>query len=72
MRIVFHLGAHCTDDERLIRCLLKNRGLLAAQGIIVPGPAHYRSLIRTLVRRDVLGRYSGSYGGAFWARYRLA
>ena len=46
MRIVFHLGAHCTDDERLVRCLLKNRGLLAAQGIIVPGPAHYRNLIR--------------------------
>ena len=26
-----------------------------------------RNLIRTLVRRDVLGRYSGSFGGAFWA-----
>ena len=26
-----------------------------------------RSLIRTMVRRDVLGRYSGSFGGAFWA-----
>ncbi|HWE50224.1 MAG TPA: ABC transporter permease [Bryobacteraceae bacterium] len=27
----------------------------------------HRSLVRTLVRRDVLGRYSGSFGGAFWA-----
>jgi lipopolysaccharide transport system permease protein len=27
----------------------------------------HRSLIRTLVRRDVLSRYSGSFGGAFWA-----
>jgi homopolymeric O-antigen transport system permease protein len=26
-----------------------------------------RSLIRTMVRRDVLSRYSGSFGGAFWA-----
>jgi lipopolysaccharide transport system permease protein len=26
-----------------------------------------RSLIRTLVRRDVLSRYTGSFGGAFWA-----
>lgn len=26
-----------------------------------------RNLIRTLVRRDVLGRYSGSFGGALWA-----
>ena len=26
-----------------------------------------RNLIRTLVRRDVLSRYSGSFGGALWA-----
>ena len=26
----------------------------------------HRSLIRTMVRRDVLGRYRGSFGGAFW------
>jgi hypothetical protein len=46
MRIVYHLGAHCTDDERLLRCLLKNRGTLAAQGIVVPGPTRYRHLMR--------------------------
>lgn len=46
MRIVYHLGAHCTDDERLIRCLLKNRGALSAQGIVVPGPNRYRNLLR--------------------------
>lgn len=26
-----------------------------------------RSLIRTMVRRDILGRYRGSFGGGFWA-----
>lgn len=46
MRIVYHLGAHCTDDERLMRCLLKNRDVLSAQGIIVPGPSKYRTLLR--------------------------
>jgi hypothetical protein len=46
MRIVYHLGAHCTDEERLLRCLLKNRGALAKEGIIVPGPAKYRTLLR--------------------------
>ena len=46
MEIVYHLGAHSTDDERLLRCLLKNRGLLAQQGIIVPGPTRYRTLLR--------------------------
>src|SRR6185295_3715029 len=25
-----------------------------------------RSLIRTMVRRDILARYRGSFGGAFW------
>jgi hypothetical protein len=46
MRIVYHLGAHCTDEERLLRCLLKNRDALAEEGIVVPGPAKYRTLLR--------------------------
>ena len=46
MRIVYHLGAHCTDEERLLRCLLKNRASLAAEGIHVPGPTRYRNLLR--------------------------
>jgi hypothetical protein len=46
MRIVYHLGVHCTDEEKLLRCLLKNRGTLAEQGVVVPGPARYRTLLR--------------------------
>jgi hypothetical protein len=46
MRIVYHLGVHCTDEERLLRCLLRNRAALSAQGIVVPGPARYRTLLR--------------------------
>lgn len=46
MQIVYHIGAHFTDEERLIRCLLRNRGLLAEQGIAVPGPSRYRNLLR--------------------------
>jgi hypothetical protein len=46
MRIAYHLGAHCTDEERLLRCLLKNRAALDAQDIAVPAPARYRTLIR--------------------------
>jgi hypothetical protein len=46
MRIVYHLGAHCTDEDRLVRCLLKNRGTLADQGIVVPAPTRYRKLLR--------------------------
>jgi hypothetical protein len=51
MRIVFHAGAHCTDEERLLRSLLKSRGPLAAAGIAVPAPSRYRTLLRdTAVR----------------------
>ena len=46
MRIVYHLGAHCTDEDRLLRCLTQNRPALAAQGIVVPDPARYRTLLR--------------------------
>jgi len=48
MRIVYHLGAHCTDEDRLVRCLLKNRAVLAEQGIVVPSPTRYRQLLRDM------------------------
>ncbi len=47
MRIVYHLGAHCTDEDRLVRCLLKNRGVLGQQGICVPSPNRYRRVLRS-------------------------
>lgn len=46
MEIAFHLGAHVTDEERLIRCLLRNRKVLAEEGIAVPGITRYRKLLR--------------------------
>lgn len=46
MRIVYHLGAHFTDEERLLRCLLKNKPLLDAHEIVVPAPKRYRTLLR--------------------------
>lgn len=51
MRIVYHLGVHCTDEDRLIRCLLKNRGTLAEQCIAVPSPTRYRTLLRDVAKQ---------------------
>lgn len=51
MQVVFHLGAHSTDEERLIRGLLRARDDLTPRGIIVPGPGRYRPVLReTLVK----------------------
>ncbi len=50
---------------------VKRRRLLRGVGraFVVPVKSIWRNraLIRTLVRRDVLSRYSGSFAGAFWA-----
>lgn len=48
MQIAFHLGAHMTDEDRLIRCLLRNREALAVEGIAIPGTAGYRSVLRRI------------------------
>ena len=50
MQVVFHMGAPCTDDDRLIRSLLKNRATLAKQGIAVPTPALYRDGLKDTLR----------------------
>lgn len=54
MDIVLHAGAHCTDEDRLVKCLLKNKDLFLQQGIAVPGPSRYRRLLRDALQ--ALGR----------------
>ncbi|MDP2086864.1 MAG: hypothetical protein Q8K20_16840 [Gemmobacter sp.] len=46
MRIVYHLGAHCTDEGGILRVLLRNRPALLEQGIAVPDPDRYPDLLR--------------------------
>jgi hypothetical protein len=50
MHIVFHAGVHATDEDRLIKCCLKNTQAFAARGVAVPGPSRYRRLIRDAVQ----------------------
>jgi hypothetical protein len=49
MQVVFHLGAHQTDQGMLLRSLLKNGDLLLAEEVAVPGPSRYRKLIGQMV-----------------------
>ena len=55
VQILFHLGAHATDDGLLIRSVLKNRAALAERGIVVPGPGRYRDILRE-VTTELRGR----------------
>ncbi|MBQ2260134.1 MAG: hypothetical protein II336_02055 [Loktanella sp.] len=53
MQIAFHIGANCTDEDRLLKSVLKNADVLLQQGIGVPGPGKYRSLIREAIQRII-------------------
>ncbi len=50
MQIVYHIGANCTDGEKLVKSLLKNAKPLEEHGIRIPGPATYRRLIREAIQ----------------------
>lgn len=50
MHVIFHIGAHCTDEDRLLNSMLKNQGLLNAHGVIVPEPRQYRKLILRTIK----------------------
>jgi hypothetical protein len=46
MQVIFHTGAHCTDEERLLKCLLQNKEAFAKNRVSVPGPSKYRQLFK--------------------------
>lgn len=50
MQIVYHIGANCTDQDRLLKSVLKNAETFAEQGVKIPGPGKYRSLIRETIQ----------------------
>ncbi|MFV0512560.1 MAG: hypothetical protein ACK5MY_02840 [Jhaorihella sp.] len=46
MQVIFHTGAHCTDEDLLLKCLLRNKEDFSKRGIAVPGPGRYRALLK--------------------------
>ncbi len=50
MQIVYHIGANCTDNDRLLKSLLRNTETFSDQGIKVPGPGKYRRLLRETIQ----------------------
>ncbi|WP_299703541.1 hypothetical protein [uncultured Tateyamaria sp.] len=49
MQIVLHAGAHFTEEDRLMRCLLRNKEDFSKRGVAVPGPGKYRALLKDTV-----------------------
>ncbi len=46
MQIILHTGAHFTEDDRLIKCLLRNKEQFSRGGVAVPGPGRYKKLLK--------------------------
>lgn len=46
MQIVLHGGAFFTEEERILKTLLRNGDLFSQHGVFVPGPGRYRPLLR--------------------------
>ena len=55
MQVAIHLGAHCTDEDRLLKSLLQNADLLSKEGISVPGPGRHRKTLN-----DVTAKLAGA------------
>ena len=49
MQIVFHVGAHCTDEGQIQTCLARNRRRLAEEGIVIPNPGQWRPVLRETI-----------------------
>ena len=50
MHIALHIGANCTDEDRLLKSILKNADVLSGQNVKAPGPGKYRRLIRETIQ----------------------
>lgn len=46
MELVIHPGVHHTEDDRLLKTLLRNADGFAKHGVVVPGPGKYRTLLK--------------------------
>lgn len=66
MKLILHAGAHVTDNDRLIKGLLRNREDFAKRGIAVPAPSRYRALLRDTLNALSQGNPAEGADQMFW------
>ncbi|MEQ5872602.1 hypothetical protein J4E08_22330 [Sagittula sp. NFXS13] len=55
MQVILHTGVHCTDEDQILKCLLRNAEAWRHEGVAIPGPSNYRNLLA-----DSISKLKGS------------
>jgi hypothetical protein len=50
MQLAIHTSAHFSEEEQLMKCLLRNKDSSSKKGAAVPGPCKYRCLIKQTLK----------------------
>ncbi|MFW8594799.1 hypothetical protein [Cribrihabitans neustonicus] len=66
MQVILHCGAHATEEDLLLKSLLKNTGDLARHGTQVPGPGRYRTLLRECIAALQTGEPAPNASEVLW------
>ncbi|GLP84576.1 hypothetical protein [Tritonibacter mobilis] len=66
MQIIIHAGAHGTEEDRLMKTLLRNKEDFLERGTSVPGPAKYRSLLKDCMLAAQMGEPSPDSRDFLW------
>ncbi|KUP94032.1 hypothetical protein [Tritonibacter horizontis] len=66
MQVIIHAGAHGTEEDRLMKTLLRNKEDFLMRGTAVPGPAKYRSLLKDCMAASKTGSPSADSRDLLW------
>jgi hypothetical protein len=66
MKAAIHCGAHGTEEDRLLKSLLKDADLLLRAGTAVPGPGKYRNLLNESFASADAGGLPAQTGSGLW------
>lgn len=66
MQVIVHTGAHATEEDRLLKSLLRNKEGFSQRGVAVPGPGKYRSLLKECFAALKAGEPSAESRDVLW------
>lgn len=66
MQVIIHAGAHETEEDRVLKTLLRNGDLAAKRGVAVPGPSKFRNLLNGCVEAVLNGGAVAQSSDVLW------